>query len=103
MSRHIAVAVAAVTLLAPVAESARKSPLDGQPAVRHKIEYRAKRGEVAPTFEATIGASYQHTISVGPKIEYHLSDTLSVGGSLLFGTSVSTGLYDVIRGPLPEN
>ena len=52
---------------------ARKSPLEGQPDVRHKYELRQLRFEVAPTFEATVQADYKHTVSGGLKLEYHLT------------------------------
>jgi outer membrane beta-barrel protein len=97
----VALSLSAV-LLAPQIASARKSPLAGQPMVRHKYEYRTSRIELVPLFEGSVGAQYQHTLSGGLKAEFHLTDSLSFGGSVLFGTSISTGLYDEIHGTLPE-
>lgn len=96
-----AATAAAATLAIPTLAQARKSPLEGQPAVRHKYELRLQRFEVAPTFEATVGADYKHTLSGGIKAEYHLSDTLSFGGLVFFGASMDTGLTEQIRDSLP--
>lgn len=99
--------VLAATLIAlvvafPTVASARKSPLTDAPMVRHKYEYRLQRFEVVPVFEGSVGAEYKHTLSGGVKVEYHLTDALSLGGSILFGTGISTGLYDEIRSSLPD-
>jgi outer membrane beta-barrel protein len=93
----------AAALLAPSIAQARKSSLAEAPAVRKKYEYRTGRIEVTPTFEGSVGAQYQHTLSGGVLIEYHLSDSLSIGGSALFGANISTGLYDEIHSSLPTD
>jgi outer membrane beta-barrel protein len=89
--------------LAPAVASARDNPLAGQPAVRNKVEYRDLRLEVTPTFEGTIKADFRHTLSVGAKIEYHLTDYLSVGGMIFYGFSPNTGLFNQIKSTLPES
>lgn len=91
----------AITALPSLAE-ARKNPLAGQPMVRHKMELRLKRFEVAPTFEASVQADYQHTLSGGLKAEYHLTDNLSFGGVFFFGGGIDTALASQIRDSLPE-
>ncbi len=96
-----AIAVAIVVGLAGSA-FARKSPLEGQPDVRHKYELRQLRFEVAPTFEATVQADYKHTISGGIKLEYHLSDSLSFGGLIFLGTGLNTQLTDAVSGSLKD-
>lgn len=104
MIRNLSVFTAFVlgaVLAFPTVASARKSPLSGAPMVRHKYEYRLKRFEVVPIFEGSVGAEYNHTLSGGLKAEYHLTDSLSFGGNILFGTALSTGLYDEIRDSLP--
>jgi outer membrane beta-barrel protein len=92
-----------LTLSLPAVAGARKSPLTGQPAVRHKEELRKGRFEVAPTFEGSVAADYQHTLSGGLKAEYHLSDTLAIGGLIFFGAAITTALFDSIEGSLPNN
>ena len=91
----------AFLLLVPGLASARENPLAGQPAVRNKVEYRDLRLEVSPTFEGTIKADFRHTLSVGAKVEYHLTDYLSVGGMIFYGFSPNTGLFNQIKSTLP--
>jgi outer membrane beta-barrel protein len=81
--------------------AARTRSLAEQPIVRHKVELRDKRLEIAPTFEASIAAEFKHTISGGLKIEYHITDTLSIGALGFFGTGINTGLLDQIVTSLP--
>lgn len=87
---------------APSIAHARKSPLAGQVPVRHKQELRMKRFEVAPTFETTVQGDYKHTLSGGVKLEYHLSDSLSVGALLFFGGGIDTKLTEQVRDSLPN-
>jgi outer membrane beta-barrel protein len=91
----------ALALLVPAAAGARDNPLAGQPAVRNKVEYRDLRFELTPTFEGTIKADFRHTLSVGIKAEYHLTDYLSVGGMVFYGFSPNTGLFNQIKATLP--
>ena len=51
-----AVALLSLGLATPALAQTRTSPLDGQPAVRHKVELRDHRFEITPTFEASISA-----------------------------------------------
>lgn len=97
----ILVGAAVLALLAPSVAQARKSPLAGQPPVRHKQELRMKRMEVAPTFEGTVQGDYKHTLSAGLKAEYHLTDSLSVGALIFFGGGIDTKLTEQIHGSLP--
>jgi outer membrane beta-barrel protein len=75
----------------------RRSALKDEPPVRHKQELRLKRFELAPTFEMTVQGDYKHTVSFGAKAEYHLTDQLSIGGMVFFGTGVDTALSEQIR------
>jgi outer membrane beta-barrel protein len=81
---------------------ARKSPLDGQPAVRHKIELRQRRFEIVPSFEMSIAHDYKNVYSPGLRAEFHLTDTLSLGGSIMFGVPTDSGLTKQIEETLPE-
>lgn len=86
---------------APLA-AAGKGPLEGQPAVRRRQELRSGRLELGVAFETSIAAEYKHTLGVGPRLEYHLSDMLSVGGVALFGFAIDTSTTEEIRGTLPK-
>jgi len=79
------------------------TPLSEQPAVRHRYELRANRFEITPTFEASLAAYFKHTLAGGLKIEYHLTDALSIGVLAFFGTGINTGLMDQIVDSLPPD
>ncbi|RMH42823.1 MAG: outer membrane beta-barrel domain-containing protein [Deltaproteobacteria bacterium] len=98
-----AIAVSAAVAAVPAdALADRKSPLDGQPAVRHRILLVKQRFEVSPLFETSINADFKHTIGGGLKAEYHLSDMWSFGAVGVFGTSVNTGLTTRILDTLED-
>jgi outer membrane beta-barrel protein len=81
---------------------ARKGPLDGAPAVRHKIELRDKRFELVPSFELSVAHDYKNVYSPGLRAEFHLTDSLSFGGSVMFGVPVDSGLTKQINDSLPD-
>jgi outer membrane beta-barrel protein len=88
---------ALVSLPGTAAAQSRKSELEEQPAVRHRLLLVAKRLEATPLFESTINADFRHFIGAGLKIEYHLNDMLSVGGIGVFATALDTKLTKRIR------
>jgi outer membrane beta-barrel protein len=90
-------------MLADDALAQRSSPLEGQPAVRHRLLLVKKRLEIAPAFESSINADYKHTLGGGLKLEYHLSDMLSFGAVGFFNTSVTTGLTERVIESLPTS
>src|SRR5690349_13437122 len=71
---------------------AKGTSIAGQPAVRHKIELRKGRFELAPTFETAIALDYKDIYAGGLRAEYHLNDWLSIGGMGFFGASLNSGL-----------
>jgi outer membrane beta-barrel protein len=81
----------------------RKSALEGQPAVRHRILLIDKRFELSPQFETTINSDFKHTVAGGLKAEYHLSDMFSIGGLGFFGKSFNTGLSTRILDTLEDS
>ncbi len=96
------IAAALVATEVPAQAERRKSVLEGQPAVRHRILYVKKRFELTPTFETSINADFKHTVAGGIKLEYHVSDMLSFGAMGYFGTSFNTGLSTRIVDTLPD-
>ena len=92
--------VLAAGLLMPGVAGADRA-WDEQPAVRNKLELRKLRFEVAPTFDMSIAADYKNTYSAGLKGEFHLTDTLSLGGQIFAGTSTKTGLAGQVSDSLP--
>jgi outer membrane beta-barrel protein len=81
----------------------RKSSLEGQPAVRHRLLLVKNRFEITPSFESTINADFRHVVGGGAKLEYHLSDMLSFGAVGIFATSLDTGLVKKIMPTLEES
>src|SRR5690606_7994837 len=83
------------------AEAQRKNPLEGQPAVRHRLLLVKQRFEITPAFESSVNADFKHTLSAGLKLEYLLSDMFSLGTVGFFGAGVNTGLISNIINGLP--
>src|SRR4051794_31875228 len=81
----------------------RESPLAGQPAVRNRILLVKNRFELTPLFESTVNADFRHVVGGGLKLEYHLSDMLSVGAVGVFSTSLDTALVKRIMPTLEDS
>jgi outer membrane beta-barrel protein len=98
-------AVLAGTLLATAHQAQaqhRTNDLEKDVAVRHRRLLVAHRFEVTPLFESSIDADYEHTVGGGLKLEYHLSDMLSIGVVGVASTSIQTSLTNKIVGTLPD-
>jgi outer membrane beta-barrel protein len=81
----------------------RTNGLKDDVAVRHRKLLVKGRFEAAPLFESTINAEFQHVIGGGLKLEYHLSDMLSIGGIGVFAQNINTKLTDRIVPTLEDN
>jgi outer membrane beta-barrel protein len=99
----VCAALLASLLAAPLAQADRKNPLEGQPAVRHRLLLVKQRFEFAPAFESSVNADFQHTFSGGLKLEYHLSDMFSIGAVGFYGKGFNTKLNSRIVDDLPES
>ena len=78
----------------------KRNRLENEPAVRQRLLLVKGRFELSPQFESTINADFRHTIGVGGKLEYHLSDMLSFGVIGMYGTSIDTALVGKITDTL---
>jgi outer membrane beta-barrel protein len=78
------------------ADGRRHNDLEGQVAVRNRRLLVKHRFEVTPLFESSIDADYMHTIGGGLKLEYHISDMLSIGAVGVGSASIHTALTDKI-------
>ncbi len=86
-------------LLVPtLAMAEEKSPLEGQPAVRHKLELREGRFELGLSTGISLNRMVRNALLVGVKLEYHLNDWLSVGADVGYGIGFDTGLSSEIAG-----
>ena len=104
MHRHVIAAtiLGALLLTGGTASAQRTNPLEGQPAVRHRLLLVKQRFEISPAFESSVNADFKHTLSGGLKLEYHLSDMLSIGVVGFYGAGLDTGLNKKIRDDLPD-
>jgi outer membrane beta-barrel protein len=102
---RISAALAGAAILATAAPAAaeRKNPLDGQPAVRHRLLLVKHRLELSPAFEASVNADFKHTISGGLKLEFHFSDMWSLGAVGFYGKGINTGLNSRITDTLESS
>jgi outer membrane beta-barrel protein len=96
-------ALLASLLVVSSASADRKNPLEGQPAVRHRLLLVKQRFEFAPAFESSVNADFQHTFSAGLKLEYHLTDMFSIGAVGFYGKGFNTKLNSRIVDDLPED
>lgn len=80
-----------------------KNPLDGQPAVRHRIELREGRFEVGPSFSFTLNRAVRDSVLFGVKLNYHIFDTFSVGAEVAGGLAYNTGLANELKDSYEEN
>ena len=92
----IAVATVAFASLPTAHAQRRTNDLSKQVAVRHRRLLVKNRLEFTPLFESSIDADYMHTVGGGVKLEYHISDMLSIGAVGVYSTSIHTALTDKI-------
>jgi len=85
-----------IGIVGDAAAERRTNDLAKDVAVRHRRLLVKNRFEFAPLFESTINADFQHIIGGGAKLEYHLSDMLSIGGVGVGSIALKTKLVDRI-------
>lgn len=97
MKNHTLLAMVGVLAVSGAAYAERRqNNLAADVAVRHRRLLVKNRFELAPLFESTINADFRHIIGGGAKLEYHLSDKLSVGVVGVASTALNTKLIDKI-------
>lgn len=103
----IGVAFTSIDASDAAAEGRRLNGLRDDVAVRHRRLLVKNRFEVAPLFESTINAEFQHIVGGGLKLEYHLGDMLSIGaigiGSTQFNTKLTDRIIDSPLEPTPDD
>jgi outer membrane beta-barrel protein len=100
--KSVLVSLLLLPCLAGAAEE-RRSPLEGQPAVRHRLELRKGRFEGGISTGVSLNRFLRHAILVGAKLEYHLTDWLGVGADFGYGIGLDTGLSGEIKGKYDAN
>jgi outer membrane beta-barrel protein len=97
MKNHTVLAVVGLLAVSGSAHAERRqNALASDVAVRHRRLLVKNRFELAPLFESTINADFRHIIGGGAKLEYHLTDKLSIGLIGVYSTSIDTKLVDKI-------
>lgn len=97
MKNHTILAMVGVLAVSGAAYAERRqNNLAADVAVRHRRLLVKNRFEFAPLFESTINADFRHVIGGGAKLEYHLSDKLSIGVVGVGSTALNTKLIDKI-------
>ena len=86
------VALCMVITTTDVWATPRKNNLSEQPAVRHRYEYRQGRFEIGPAFSIALNRAFRHSILLGARLAYHITDWLSIGGDIGYGVNFDTGL-----------
>jgi len=94
---RIAICVGMALLTASASAEERKSPLEGQPAIRHRWEMRKGRFELGPSFGFSINRALRQAITFGAKLEYHLNDWLSLGADFGYAINIDTGLTSELK------
>jgi outer membrane beta-barrel protein len=93
-----ALIVLVLVLLPQLALGAAKNLLEGQPAIRHRFELRKARFEFGPSFSMAMNRFLRHSVLLGAKLEYHITDWLSVGTDCGYGIGFDTSVKDEIAG-----
>jgi len=95
-------AVMAFTSVAAHAE--RKNPLEGQPAVRKRVEFLKLRFELTPRVGLTYLQDFKHNFLVGLGLEYHVTSWLSFGATFDYAAvNWDTDLTNEIESTLPDS
>lgn len=88
--------IGVASMLSSAYAERRTNGLRDDVAVRHRRLLVKQRFEATPLFESTINAEFQHVVGGGLKLEYHLSDMLSIGAIGVFSKNINTKLTDRI-------
>jgi opacity protein-like surface antigen len=79
-------------------------PLAGAPAVKKERLYRKGRFEIAPTISFTLLDQYRHTIFLGGRLQYNITEWFAIGVWGADGAiQTSTSLTDNINTAAPRN
>src|SRR5690349_16378706 len=90
-------------LAAGSARADRRNPLEGQPAVRHKVELRKLRFEVSPQFITSTNQDYRFAAGPGVNVAFHITDWVGVGAQVAWtGINSNTPLENKVREQLPD-
>jgi outer membrane beta-barrel protein len=78
----------------------RRNPLEGQPAVRHKVELRKLRFEITPQFLTSTNQDYKNAFGPGVMLQFHIFDWLGIGAQFAYTFNTNTPLENKVRDQL---
>jgi hypothetical protein len=93
--------VGALALFAGSAHAEGRNPLAGQPAIRHRVEMRKMRFEIAPQFVMSINQPYLIGVGGGAALQFHLTDWLGIGASFHYTANLAAPLAGRVEEALP--
>lgn len=91
-TKTLLLAVGLVVTVMSTGVWAAANPLEGQPAIRNKVQLFEARNLVAPMVGVTLGDVYEHNILAGISWRYFFVNWVGVGVDVLAGGSVETSL-----------
>lgn len=95
--KKIAFALLGGLLLLPAAAQAqRKSPLADAPAVRNRVELRAKRAELGVGMGTSLDQDFYHAVLLNVRAGFHFNDWIGLGGFFALNTTPNfkTGFHE---------
>lgn len=94
--------VGALALFAGSAHAEGRNPLAGQPAIRHRVEMRKMRFEIAPQFVMSVNQPYLIGVGGGAALQFHLTDWLGIGASFHYTANLAAPLAGRVEEALPS-
>jgi outer membrane beta-barrel protein len=98
----LGVALATLFVLGGIAQAAEyRNPLEGQPAIRRRIELRKNRFELTPGFMFSFNQDFRQFLGGSLTLHYHITDWLGIAVQGAYGINYDTGLTQRISDALP--
>jgi outer membrane beta-barrel protein len=95
-------ALTVLFVLGGVAEAAEyRNPLEGQPAIRRRLELRKNRFEITPGFMFSFNQDFRQFLGGSLALQYHITDWLGIAVQGAYGISYDTGLTQRVSDALP--
>lgn len=96
----IPIAVEAASIQGPKRTALER--LEDGDAIRRRMLLRGGRFEIAPAVGFTLNDPFRRTVLYGVQINYHISDSFALGGTVFGGYGMSTDLTDRIESERPD-
>lgn len=95
-------ALAVLFVLGGTAQAAEyRNPLEGQPAIRRRLELRKNRFEITPGFMFSFNQDFRQFLGGSLALQYHITDWLGIAVQGAYGINYDTGLTQRVADALP--